>query len=268
MRLDFTVERYADLCEAIAQSEYVPMTVRDYLEAERLPSRLAVVRHDVDVTPRQEQKVAQIEIDLGIRATYYFRYKHGVFRPDVMRQIAGMGHEIGYHYEVVDKAKGDYQKALEIFSSELSAFRDEVEIKTISMHGNPLTRWDNRDLWRDHNFKDFGISGEAYVSFDRSKIAYLSDTGRTWGPEFKTKDWLPPKPGSNEPPCAVPRIRTTDELIEMVRSHHCDRLYFNTHAGRWADGTFDWTRQFIEDQAVNLVKRVLALKRHIRRNTR
>lgn len=268
MRPDFTMDRYRDLCEAIVESEYVPMTVRDYLETKRLPPRLAVVRHDVDVTPRHERKVAQIESNLSIRATYYFRYKRGVFRPDVMRQIADMGHEIGYHYEVMDKARGDSQKALEIFASELTSFRDVVEVETISMHGNPLTRWDNRDLWRSHSFTDFGISGEAYLSFDRSEIAYLSDTGRTWGPEFKVKDWLPPKPGSNGPPYAVPRIHTTDGLIEMVRSHQCDRLYLNTHAGRWADGTFDWTRQFIEDQIVNLVKRALALKRRIGRNTR
>jgi hypothetical protein len=267
MRLDFTMDRYRDLCESIVRSGYTPMTVRDYVEADRLPSSLAVVRHDVDVTPRHEQKIARIEIDFGIRATYYFRCKRGVFRPDVMREIADMGHEIGYHYEVVDKAKGHSQKALEIFGSELAAFREVAEIKTISMHGNPLTQWDNRDLWRDHDFKDFGISGEAYLSFDRSKIAYLSDTGRTWGPEFKTKDWLPPKPGSNEPPYAVPKVRTTDDLIEMMRKHQCDRLYFNTHAGRWADGSFDWIRQSIEDQAVNLVKRVLALRRRTGRNT-
>ena len=115
MRLDFTMDRYSDLCEAIVQSGYSPMTVRDYLETDRLPSRLAVVRHDVDVTPRHEQKIAQIEKGFGIRATYYFRYKRGVFRPDVMRQIASIGHEVGYHYEAMDKGKGNSQKALEVF---------------------------------------------------------------------------------------------------------------------------------------------------------
>jgi hypothetical protein len=263
MRLDFTMDRYSDLCEAIVQSGYTPMTVRDYLETDRLPSRLAVVRHDVDVTPRHEQKIAQIEKGFGIRATYYFRYKRGVFRPEVMSQIASMGHEVGYHYEAMDKGKGDSQKALEVFRHEMAAFREVVEVKTISMHGNPLTRWDNRDLWRDHDFRAFGICGEAYLSFDRSKIAYLSDTGRTWGPEFKVKDWLPPKPGSNDPPYAVPRVRSTDDLIDMMRKHQCDHLYFNTHAGRWADSSLDWMRQSIEDQAVNVVKRMLALRHRI-----
>jgi hypothetical protein len=261
MRLDFTMERYRDLCEAIVQSGYTPMTVRGYLEAETLPARLAVVRHDVDSAPRQEPKIARIENGFGIKATYYFRHRHSIFRPEVMRSLAGMGHEVGYHYEAMDKGKGDSRKAIEIFGRELAAFREVVEIKTISMHGNPLTQWDNRDLWRDHDFRSFGLAGEAYLSFDRSRIGYLSDTGRTWGPRFKVKDWLPPRPGSTDPPYAVPRIDSTDDLIEMLRSRQCDHLYLNTHAGRWADGPLDWTRHYAEDQAVRLVKRALALRR-------
>ncbi len=263
MRLDFTMERYRDLCQAIVQSGYTPMTVRGYLEAATLPARLAVVRHDVDSTPRQEPRIAGIEDSLGIRATYYFRHRPGIFRPDVMRRLASMGHEVGYHYEAMDKGKGDSARAIDIFSRELADFREVVEIRTISMHGNPLTRWDNRDLWRDHDFRSFGLAGEAYLSFDRSRIGYLSDTGRTWGPEYKVKDWLPPRPGSSDPPYPVPRVRSTDDLIALLRSRQCDHLYLNTHAGRWADGSLEWTRDYALDQAVRLVKRVLALKRRL-----
>ena len=263
MRLDFTMERYGDLCRAIVESGYTPMTVRAYLEADPLPERLAVVRHDVDSTPRQEPTIAGIETGFGIRATYYFRHRPGIFRPDVMRRLADMGHEVGYHYEAMDKGRGDPAKAIEIFRRELADFREVVEIGTISMHGNPLTRWDNRDLWRAHDFQSFGLVGEAYLSFDRSRIGYLSDTGRTWGPEFKVKDWLPPKPGSTEPPYPVPRVSSTDDVIALLRSRQCAHLYLNTHAGRWADSRLDWARDYAMDQAVRLVKRALALRRRL-----
>lgn len=263
MRLDFTMERYGDLCRAIVQSGYTPLTVRAYLEAELLPARLAVVRHDVDSKPRQEPKIAGIEAGFGIRATYYFRHRPGIFRPEVMRRLAEMGHEVGYHYEAMDKARGDAAKAIDIFRRELADFRKVAEVRTISMHGNPLTRWDNRDLWHDHDFKTFGLAGEAYLSFDRSLIGYLSDTGRTWGPEFKVKDWLPPKPGSTSPPYPVPRVRSTDDLIALLRSRQCAHLYLNTHAGRWADGRLDWAGDYAFDQAVRLVKRALAAKRRL-----
>lgn len=268
MRLDFMLDSYTDLCEAIVRSGYAPMTVHDYLETGKLPARLAVMRHDVDETPRRERKMAQIESDFGIRATYYFRFRKGIFLPDLIRELAGMGHEIGYHYEAVDKAKGNPQRALEIFGDELTAFREIVDVKTIGMHGNPLTRWDNRDLWRDHDFKGFGISGEAYLSFDSHSIAYLSDTGRTWGPELKTKDWLPPKADGGKPPYAVPKVHSTDDVIQMIRKHQCDQLYFNTHPGRWGDGLLSWTRSFAEDEAVNLLKRAMALKNRAGGKTR
>lgn len=261
MRLDFTIGRYQELCEAIVQSGYTPMTVRGYLEADRLPARLAVIRHDVDSTPRQEPKIARIEQGCGIRATYYFRHRRGIFRPDIMRLIAGMGHEVGYHYEAMDKGKGDSRKAIEIFGRELADFREVVEVRTISMHGNPLTRWDNRDLWRDHDPASFGLSGEAYLSFDRSRIGYLSDTGRTWGPRFKVKDWLPPRPGSTDPAYPVPPVDSTDDLIALLRGQQADHLYLNTHAARWADGPPGWARHYAEDQAVRLVKRLVALAR-------
>jgi hypothetical protein len=258
MSLDFTIEKFTDLCEAIAFSGYTPLTVRAYLETRDLPSKLIVMRHDVDTSPKNEPMTALVESDFGISATYYFRYKGGVFRPDVMRKIAAMGHEIGYHYETLDRAKGDSEKALEIFKHELAAFREVADIRTISMHGNPLTQWDNRNLWREHDFRDFGVLGEAYLSF--RDIVYLSDTGRTWSPAYKVKDVLPSDANSGGQRLATRGVYSTDDVIKLVETGQHDRLYLLTHAGRWGTSTFDWVVSLFQDTAVNIVKRGLALK--------
>ena len=34
-----------------------------------------------------------------IKATYFFRTIPHTFKPETIKEIAGMGHEIGYHYE-------------------------------------------------------------------------------------------------------------------------------------------------------------------------
>ena len=257
MSLDFTLAKYRDLCEAIASSGYAPMTVRAYLEARELPSRLVVMRHDVDTTPKNEPRMALIENDFGITATYYFRYKRGVFQPGVMRQIASMGHEIGYHYETLDKAKGDGQRAIALFNQELALFREIADVKTISMHGNPLTKWDNRDLWRKHgyDFRDSAILGEAYLSF--SNILYLSDTGRTWGPAYKVKDLLPSDADGADLGSIKSEVNSTDDVITLLESGRFHRLYLLTHAVRWANSTSGWALSFLHDTAVNLVKRVI-----------
>jgi len=108
MSLDLTLAEYEDLCEAIAYSGYAPMTVRAYLEARELPSRLVVMRHDVDTTPKNEPEMALIEKDSGIRATYYFRYKRGVFRPGGRCAHAGQV----WHGDVQDPVSKVYHEGL------------------------------------------------------------------------------------------------------------------------------------------------------------
>ena len=260
MGLDFTMEKYTDLCETIASSSYAPMTVRDYLEASSLPYRLVVMRHDVDVTPRNEPRMALIENDFDIRSTYYFRYKRGVFDPDTIRRIAALGHEIGFHYESLDRARGNGSKAIDFFQQELAQFRKVAEVKTISMHGNPLTRWDNRDLWQKFNYdyRDSAIVGEAYLSF--RNIVYLSDTGRTWGPGYKVKDLLPSDPGGESLGAAKWKVKSTDDVIKLLQTGQFQRLYLLTHAGRWGDSRTGWLVSYLQDTAVNLVKRVIIQK--------
>jgi hypothetical protein len=258
MSIDFTIDKYTDLCEAIALSGYTPLTVQAYLEAKDLPARLVVVRHDVDASPRNEPKIALVESDFGIRATYYFRYKPNIFRPDVMQKIAAMGHEIGYHYETLDRAKGDLKRALEMFKSELAAFREVADIKSVSMHGNPLTQWDNRDLWREYDVRDYGILGEAYLSFH--DIIYLTDTGRTWSPAYKVKDMLPQDAKGEGGSQIAPKVRSTDDVIKLIETGQYSRLYLNTHAGRWGTSSLDWATSVVKDAAVNIVKLGIAMK--------
>jgi hypothetical protein len=252
MNLDFTMGKYMDLCQAIVSSGYAPMTVRAYLEMQNLPSKLVVVRHDVDAPPKNELRTALIETGLGMSATYYFRYNDRVFQPDVMKRIAAMGHEIGYHYETLDKAKGDSEKALEMFKCEIAKFREVVDVKTISMHGNPLTRWDNRDMWRKYDFRELGVLGEAYLSF--RDIVYLSDTGRTWGAAHKVKDKLFSGVDGEEQPCITSEVHSTDDVIKLIKSGRFHRLYLLTHAARWGNNTFDWAVSLLQDTAVNTVK--------------
>jgi len=41
-------------------------------------------------------KMARKEAEMGITAIYYFRTHDDVFKPDIIREIADLGHEIGY----------------------------------------------------------------------------------------------------------------------------------------------------------------------------
>ena len=58
--------------------------------------------------------MAELEHELGIQSTYYFRFPY-TFKPEIIGKINDWGHEIGYHYDVLSKAKGDYEKAIKVF---------------------------------------------------------------------------------------------------------------------------------------------------------
>ena len=101
----------------------------------------------------------------------------------------------------------------EIFEEELENFREIYDVKTICMHGNPLTKYDNRDLWKNYDPGEFGILGEAYLSLG-GDVAYFSDTGRNWGDKYKVKDF---NVNLNNKYDNI-NIRTTDDLIELIES--------------------------------------------------
>ncbi|HHY29569.1 MAG TPA: hypothetical protein GX520_02585 [Syntrophaceticus sp.] len=186
--LDFTLEQYARLCRAIKGSKYQVLTMRELLECSSQEGHLLIMRHDVDEDARNALDMARVEHDLGIRATYYFRVRKRVFVPAIIDEIALYGHEIGYHYETLDKTRGKTRRALSLFAAELAMLRERYEIKTACMHGNPLTKYDNKKIWENCELGHFDLIGEPYLSLDYNQFLYLSDSGRTWlGDKNKVK---------------------------------------------------------------------------------
>jgi len=259
MDLDFTLTKYSELCEGL-QEHYKICTLFEYLTQcnssdsfQNSNQKMAILRHDVDRKIKNALRMAELEHDLGIRSSYYFRYPY-TFNPNIIRQIHNLGHEIGYHYETLSKAKGDSEKAIKLFEQELDAFRQLCKVKTICMHGSPLSPYDNRDLWQkyDYDFHDFGIEGEAYLSLEN--VQYFSDTGRNWNGINSMRDFLP---GANE---AV-ATDTTDDLIQYIKTGDEKCLYLTVHPERWADNEGTWVVAYMTDLAFNTGKKVITVMR-------
>ena len=251
---DFTLDMYRDLCQTIVHAGYKVTTVKGYLESLNPPLKLVVLRHDVDRSPGSALKMAELERELGLSATYYFRKRSHTFKPEVITTIAQMGHEIGYHYEALTKARGDYKKAIQIFRDELDEFRELCNVVTISMHGSPLSKYDNRDLWRQYDFRDFGVIGEAYLSIDYDKVVYLSDTGRTWSSRrYNIRDKIGKGHGVD--------IETTTDLISLLETKQIRQLCILSHPNRWSEGRMEYFKAEFCDFVFNQGKNLIALLR-------
>lgn len=256
MTRDFTLGKYQELCKILLKSGYSPLTVWDYLGGgSRKSEKTVIFRHDVDRKILNTLHMAELEYELGIRSTYYFRYPY-TFIPETIRRIHDMGHEVGYHYETLSKAKGDLDKGIDLFKRELASFREipGCEIRTICMHGSPLSRYDNRDLWKKYDFRDYDIEGEAYLSMTGNDLIYLTDTGRTWAAKYSVRDAIPGAKG-------IPVVETTDDLIEWICSERKDGLYLAVHPERWAITKGEWAVSYVKDVVMNTGKTgILAVK--------
>ena len=233
---------------SIVDSGYEIRTVRDHLA--NVPSHdsyLVILRHDVDRKPQKALDMAVLERKLGLSSTYYFRSTRKVFKEEIIKQIAGLNHEIGYHYETLSKAKGNYRKALQLFQEELLAFRKIADVSTICMHGRPLSAWDNRWLWKRYDFRQFQILGEVYLSIDYSQVAYLTDTGRSWNADrANIRDRADSQPKGS--------VQSTDELMELIESRAIPRMCIQTHPERWGKEFSGWILQYVKDKLSNLIK--------------
>ena len=137
-----------------------------------LNEQFVIIKHDVEDKPAKAFKLSKIEHSFGITATYYV---HSFFLRNpkhaaVLREIVSLGHEIGYHYDVLDNNDGDKNKAIKEFRKALSCFADKgFAVKTVCPHGNPL----KKRVGYSSN-KDFFLDAEIRKLFDNIVDVYIT----------------------------------------------------------------------------------------------
>lgn len=257
--MDFTLKKYAILLDALKKAGYTFVTFRYYCEhkEELEVSRFVILRHDIDLKARNALTIAQIEHERGIAASYYFRVVEQSNKPEIIKAVVELGHEIGYHYEDMTICDGDVEKALAHFKSHLDYFRQFYPVMTICMHGSPRSKYDSRGLWKHYDYHDYGIIGEPYFDVDFSKVFYLTDTGRRWdGFNVSVRDKIPVYQDQWIKEGLV--YHSTDGIIkESGNGTLAKRLMMTTHPQRWTDAWGEWLLELGLQSIKNVVKRML-----------
>ena len=245
--MDFTPKTYKHLLTSLKQADYEFITFQQFCEG-RAGERFVILRHDVDLKAENSLVTAEIEHELGIKASYYFRVVPQSDKPHIIKEIAALGHEIGYHYEDLSLFNGNAEKAIEHFENKLKYFRQYYPVKTVCMHGSPSSKIDNKSIWEQYNYKDFGIIGEPYYDVNFNEIFYLTDTGRSWdGEKYSVRD----KVQSNYDY----RFTSTPEIIKAIQSQTIPpKIMINTHPQRWSDKPLQWIWEYFFQNIKNKVK--------------
>lgn len=252
MMRDFTHTFYYSLLVALQKGRYTFLTFEDFIMNVINYDNIFILRHDVDRKPQNSLAIAKLQHEMGVHGTYYFRIVPESFQPKYIEAIAGLGHEIGYHYEDLTLCKGNVEAAIEHFERSLERLRQYAPINTICMHGSPMTKWDNREIWKHYNYCDFGIMAEPYFDVDFKDVYYLTDTGRRWdGHKVSVRDKV-----NHDFDFSV---RTTRELIATIEEGRApQKIMQNIHPERWTDDPAEWLWEWSKSAVKNPIKRIVS----------
>ncbi len=249
--MDFTVKIYRELLKSLIDQGYTFQTFEEFI---RVPQEKSIVlRHDVDLLPYNSLHFARIQADNKVKGTYYFRAVPESWDVAVIKEIASLGHEIGYHYECLTTCNGDLKKGIEDFKKNLEALRVLAPVTTICMHGSPMSKYDSKDLWKTYNYRDCNLIAEPYFDVDFKEVFYLTDTGRRWdGHAVSVRDRVDTSFHQT--------FHTTRELIEASGSLP-DQIMFTFHPQRWNDNQLMWAKELILQNTKNVVKKYFFVRK-------
>lgn len=147
--------------------------------------------------------------------------------------------------------KGDIDASYKHFKEKFEVFRTFYPAKTICMHGSPLTRWDNRDIWKKYNYRNLGVIAEPYFDVDYKKVLYITDTGRKWNKDsISVRDKV--DSGYNI------SIKSTHDLIKKFKNKELpNQIIINTHPHRWFNFGIGWFKELVMQNIKNTLKYLL-----------
>jgi hypothetical protein len=226
---------------------YDPMPIGEYLAGTIKQEKKLLVRHDVDDLPMKALKMAEVENAMGIRSSYFFRDVRSTFKPNIIKQISSLGHEIGLHYESFSRYKGHPDLAINDFRRSMSRFRELVKVETICAHGDSTSPFDNRQLLDYYDLKSEGVKWELSKDIDYSETLYLTDTGGSWNSKFNRRDLVVSEHSS--------KSESTLELIREINHAKLPKtILINIHPQRWSDNLLEWYALKQSQRLKNLIK--------------
>jgi hypothetical protein len=245
--MDFTIEKYKSLLSALAHH-------KDHR-----------IRHDVDLYSERSLRIAKVEAEAGVSATYYFRSMHFDSHDGIIKAIASLGHAVGYHYESLTTCNGDIDAAYSDFCRNLERLRSLAPVETACAHGSPRSPWNSQDIWKQHDIHALGISYEPMLDTDFSRTLYLTDTGRRCdGYRVSVRDKVPGWQEQWEREGLS--FHSTDDIIHALRQveHpiHSKALLLNSHPQRWMPVGMAWMAEAGMQWGKNIAKRLVVLNQN------
>lgn len=223
---DFTLTNYRRLVQLAVDKGFQFILHKD----EYVPERKDVIwRHDVEFEPDIALKMALIEAEVGVKATYFFQLHspfYNVAEPhyrEVLYQIKDLGHCVGLHFDSAYWGITD-ESQLNVFITNDKDYLQTslgVEIDTFSFHNT--TKFTQSCL----DYKYGGLIN-VYSSFFKEHYNYCGDSLGYW---------------------------RFDRLEDVLKNERVQHLQVLTHDANWTDEVLSPRKRvhkFLFDRAARL----------------
>lgn len=183
------------------------------------------LRHDVDFSPRKALRMAGIEAERDVSATYFFLLTSPLYNGfdaeirRVVAEIEDLGHEVGLHFDASQYWDGEPEEEVltDQINEELRAMDTFVDdpIDVIAFH-NP------EDWVLDRTFDDFSHTYEPRFF---SEMAYVADSNHRWRTDPPFPDGIPETVQVlTHPVLWDDADRTKNEVLRIERERYRDRV--------------------------------------------
>lgn len=175
---DFTRAHFRELIQ-IAKKEYTFITYDDIETSEN--KKTILWRHDVDFSMHSALKLAKIENEENVRATYFIWLQSKFYNTfekeivNIINEILFLGHSIGIHLDSETHKlnnKENIEKVLE-FEKKILQELFSTEIKVFSFH-NPTS-----EVLKNAHHTYAGLIN-TYSDYFKNQVDYCSDSNGYW----------------------------------------------------------------------------------------
>ncbi len=212
-----------------------------------------VLKHDVENNVQRAFKMAQIENKYGHRGSYYVQayLLDDLNNVEMLKKMSQMGHEISYHYDVMDSCHGNITLAKEEFDKFKAKFESfGFGFTTVCQHGNPIVErvgyTSNRDFFRNKDIQSsYPEISDIMVNFPQKhnvNYTYYSDAGRKFKLIFD--------PFNNDIINSDDKNISYESLDELFSALD-NKVIISTHPHRWSDSA---VKYLIKEKIFKIIK--------------
>ena len=233
-------------------------------EVADVQDRYLVLKHDVETDVPRAVELAKIEHRYGHRGSFYVQAYLMQDEKNIalLKQMQAMGHEISYHYDVMDSNKGNLEGAIAEFEQNRRIFEQNgFPIVTVCQHGNPVIErvgyTSNRDFFRSEKVQAlYPEISDIMVNFKvqaHTDYTYYSDAGRKFSTIYD--------PINNDIVNSDDKNIKYEDLNEVFAALQAgENAILSTHPHRWTESAFEYT---VKNGIFKIVKGTAKLLLHI-----